>query len=150
MFKFHFLLIIWLGFGSICCGQTLLFHQNRHRTVLYKEGDVISFRIKNNKSKITRKIRGFEDSLIVFQDFKINPDKITHFYVNKSLIRQTRKIIYAGVGYPLLELINFGVVDQKALTIGGSLIAAGLLVGLLIRHKIKTEGRNKLLIIDFR
>lgn len=148
MFRVYFLLIILLGFGSICLGQTLLFRKNNRHRELYKEGDVISFRIKNNNSKITRKIKGFDDSLIIFQDFKIYPHEITHFYINNYLIRQTRKILFASAGYPLLELINFGVIDQKALMIGGSVLAAGIIVRLLIRHKIEIKGRTKLYIID--
>jgi hypothetical protein len=148
MLKFYFLLIILLGFGSICWGQTLLFRKNNRHRELYKEGDVISFRIKNNKSKITRKIKGFDDSLIVFQDFKVYPHEITHFYINKSL-KKGSKILFVGVGYPIIEFINFGVIDKKAMMIGFSSIAAGLLVRLLIRNKIEIKGRTKLSVIEY-
>lgn len=153
--RFYLLLMMLLFYGSICCAQKLLFHKNRHRQALYKQGDVISFRLKKDKSKITRQIRGFEDSLIVFEDLKVNPNQITHLYVDaKTKIWYFLKYKYekifliAGVGYPLLELINQGEVSKETLMIGGPLIAAGLLARWLISDKIKIRGRRKLLITD--
>jgi hypothetical protein len=144
-----------LGFGSICWAQNLLFHKNRHRQALYKQGDVISFKLKNDKSKIAGQIRDFEDSLIVFQGFKVNPNEITHLYVDSKtkvwyILRYKYEKIFliAGVGYTLLELINQGEMDKETLIVSGSLISAGLLARWLISDKIKIKGRRRLLIID--
>lgn len=153
--KFYFLLTILLGSYSICWGQKLLFHKNRYRQALYKAGDIISFRLKNDKSKITGQITGFDDSLIVFQDFKVNPKAITHLYVDSKtkmwyLLRYKYEKIFliAGLGYPLLEFVNHGELSKATLIIGGSLIAAGLLARCLIGDKIKIKGARTLLIID--
>lgn len=156
MLKLYFLTIIFLlGLSSICYGQKLLFHKKRHREALYKEGDVISFNLRNDKSKITGQIRGFEDSLVVFSGFKINPKEITHLYVDDKTkkwyifrYKYEKIFLIAGVGYPLLELINNGEVDKEILIIGGSLITTGLLAKWLISNKIKIKGRRRLLIID--
>lgn len=155
MIKFCFLLIMLLGFCSICWAQKLVFHKNRNRQALYEEGDIISFRLKNEKSKTTGQIRGFEDSLIVFQSFKVNPKDITHLYVDSKtkvwyILRYKYEKIFliAGFGYPLLELVNQGEVDKEALVIGGSLVVAGLLARWLIDDKIKIKRRRRLLIID--
>lgn len=155
MLKFCFLLIMLLGFGAICWGQKLLFQKNRNRQALYKEGDVISFRLKNDKSKITGQIIGFQDSIIAFQGFKVDPNKITHLYVDSKtkvwyILRYKYEKIFliAGIGYPLLELVNQGEVEKETLIIGGSLIVAGMLARWLINDKIKIKGRRRILIIN--
>ncbi len=140
----------------MCRGQKLLFHKNRYRQALYNVGDVISFRLKGEKLKITATIRSFEDSAIVFPNFKVNPRDITHLYVdgktkNWYILRYKyeKMFLIAGVGYPLLELVNQGEVVEETLMIGGSLIAAGLLARWLISDRIKIKGRRRLLIVDY-
>lgn len=150
-------LIVLFGFGPVCSGQKLLFHKNRHREAIYKEGDRISFKLKNNKSKISEQIIGFEDSLIVFQDFKINPRDVSHLYVDdKTKIWYVMRYKYekifliAGIVYPLLELSNEGEVKNETLIVSGSLITAGLLAKWLISDTIKIKQQRKLLIIGRR
>ena len=59
-----------------------MFKKNKNKIAYYKMGDVISFRIKGDKKKITEPIRGVEDSLLVFKYFNLNPKEITHMYVD--------------------------------------------------------------------
>lgn len=155
MYKLFLLLIIQVCFSSICHGQKLLFYKNKNRHVLYKKGDIISFRLINDKSKFTEQIEGFEDSLIVFQSFKVNPTQITHLYVDSKtkvwyiLRYKYEKIFFiVGFGYPLLEIINQGKIDKETLIVSGSLITAGLLARWLIDDKIRIKGRRRLLILD--
>jgi hypothetical protein len=154
MRKFCLSAIAVLGVVSICYGQKLLFHKNRHREAIYKKGDEISFRLKNDKSKITGQIIGFEDSVIVFPGFKINPRRISHLYVDSKTkiwyilrYKYERIFLIAGTGYPLLELVNHGEIEKETLIISGSLITAGLLARWLISDKIKIKGRRRLVII---
>ena len=144
-----------VGFNAVCWGQKLLFHKNRNRQAMYKAGDVISFRVKGDNTKVTGQIRGFEDSLIVFPGFKINPQTITHLYVDDKtkvwyVLRYKYEKIFliAGLGYPLLELINQGEVDDETLVVSGALITAGLLERWLIDDKIKIKGRRRLIILE--
>ena len=153
--KLLLLLIILLSFSSVCSGQKLLFYKNKHRQALYKMGDIISFRLKNDKSKFTEQIEGFEDSLIVFQNLKINPTQITHLYVDSKikdwyiLRYKYEKIFFiAGFGYPLLELANQGEIHKETLAVGGSLITAGLITRWLIDDKIRIKGRRRLLVTN--
>jgi len=155
MRKFCFSALVFVGLASNCYGQKLLFHKNRYRQATYKEGDRISFRLKNDKSKITGQIIGFEDSLIVFHGFKINPDQISHLYVDSKTkiwyvmrYKYEKIFLIAGIGYSFLELVNEGEVDKETLIISGSLITAGLLAKWLISDKIRIKGRRRLLIID--
>jgi hypothetical protein len=117
-------------------------------------GETISFRLKGDRAKFTRRIIGFEDGLIIFRDFDVDPKEISHLYVDKK----TRtwyifkyKYQYAlpmlGAELILLELINIGKLSQEDLVLGGSLMVAGLLAKLLISKKIKIKGKRKLLII---
>ena len=145
----------FVGFNAVCWGQKLLFHKNRNRQAMYKAGDVISFRVKGDNTKVTGQIRGFEDSLIVFPGFKINPQTITHLYVDDKtkvwyVLRYKYEKIFliAGLGYPLLELINQGEVDDETLVVSGALITAGLLERWLIDDKIKIKGRRRLIILE--
>jgi hypothetical protein len=154
MIKFSSIFIILFSFYSWCYGQKLLFHKNRHREALYKVGDVISFRVKNSDSKISGQIRSFEDSLIVFQNFKVNPNKITHLYVDSKtknwyILRYKYEKIFliSGIGYLLLDVLNTGELSKETLVISGSLVAAGLLAKWLISDRIRIKGRRKLVII---
>ncbi len=151
--------LIWAAFA--CSGQQLLFHKNRNKEVLYKPADIISFSTKDDHSRMTSQILGFEgDSLIVFQNYKINPRDITCMYVDEKTrgwypLRYNidKLLLIAGVGYPLLEffnerILNGNSVDRNVVRVGGFLVGAGLMARLLISEKIKIKGRRKLLIID--
>ncbi len=137
-----------------CPAQKLLFHKNRHQEVSYEIGDKISFRVKGSRDKITRQITRFQDSLILFRDYQVNPDSISHLYVdNKTKIwyimryKYEKLFLIAGIGYPLIDAINTGELDSTTLIIGGSLIGAGLLARWLIRDTIKIRGKRKLEIV---
>ena len=69
--------------GSAPAQEMLMFKKNKHRQAYYRAGDVISFRIKGERRKITDVIRDFEDSVIVFKDYSINLKQITHLYVDQ-------------------------------------------------------------------
>jgi hypothetical protein len=113
MLKLYLIISALILFSSIVSGQKLLFHKNRYRQALYKIGDEVSFRMNNDRTKVTERIIGFEDSLIVFQSFKVNPSKITHLYVDSKtkgwyILRYKYKRIFiiAGFGYLLLDAAN--------------------------------------------
>ncbi|MEJ0055831.1 MAG: hypothetical protein WDN75_09395 [Bacteroidota bacterium] len=109
---------------------------------------------KAHPSKITDQVRGFEDSLIVFQFYKVNPKEITDLYVdNKTRVWFAVRYKYEkvfpmiGVGYILLDWINTGEVSGETAIIGGSLVGAGILARVLISRKMKIKGRRKLEIL---
>jgi hypothetical protein len=132
----------------------LLFSKKSYRQAIYRVGDVISFRVKAEQQKIRGQIIGFEDSLIVFRNYKINPKEITHLYVDKKTIswyilryKYSRILLFSGAGYLLLDTLNTGELKEETLIISGSLIGAGLLAQLLISKKMKIRGRRKLIIV---
>ena len=147
------LTILILHSVSVCFGQKLLVHESWHREAIYKVGDEISIWIKNNESMFTATITGFQDSLIVFHDDTVHVSQITHVFVDKKIRRWyfmkykwEKLFLYLGIGYPLLELVNHGSVDKETLIIGGSMVVAGLLARKLISHRIKIEGKRKVVI----
>lgn len=161
MLRFTSLLFAVFYFSAMaCCSQHLLFHKNQNKEVLYTVGDMISFSTREDDSKMRSRILGFEgDSLIVFQNYTINPASITTLYVDEKVrglfalrFNIDKLLIRAGFGYTLLELINQGLINRNgvstdAVITGVSLVAAGLIAKAVIGKRIKIKGRTKLLII---
>ena len=154
------IIIIFVWTAHHCRGQQLLFHKSRNKEAIYKIGDIISFSTKEDDSRLTSQILGFEgDTLIVFQNYTINPRSITCLYADEKtmgwypLRYKIDKILFiAGAGYPLLEVINEGLihrsrVDPEVFVVGGSLVGASFLAKWLISEKIRIKGRRKLLIV---
>jgi hypothetical protein len=157
MCKLYNLLLIFLMTTISCPGQQriLLFRNNRHRTALYKTGDQLTFRLKNDNNKYSFQIIDIEDSLIVFKNYKISPLQISHLYADdKTKIWYIMKYKYgnilllAGTGYLFVSLINRGEIEKETMAICGSLIAAGVLAKLIIGNKIKIKGKRKLVIVS--
>lgn len=132
-----------------------MFQKNRGRTAFYKKGDLISFRLHKDKTKYTFQILGFEDSVFVVSNYKINPKEISHLYVDeKTRIWYVFKYKYekifflAGVGYFLASVINEKTLTKEAATISGSLGGAAILARLLVNNKIRIKGKKRLVILD--
>lgn len=151
-------LIVWFllaGLTIPCLGQKfLLFHKNRFKHAKYKVGDMISFSIKDDKQKHTFRIKGFEDSLIVFNSYKINPNDITHMYLDDKTrvwyilrYKYSRAFLIGGMGYFAIDAINSGEISPNTLLIGGSLISAGIIAKIIFRERISIKGKRRLLIV---
>lgn len=132
----------------------LLFHKNRYREAHYVVSDVITFRLKGERRKIKAEIVGFEDSLIVFNGFKINPGHITDLYVDPKTqiwyamrFKYARLCFIAGAGYMLIDLANYGDLQESTVMVGTTLIAAGVIAQTLVSRRIKIKGRRRLQII---
>lgn len=152
----YFLLALLLCFlCGDCVGQkSLLFTKNWRKQAIYKTGDVISFCVKVDPKKITDQIIGFEDSLIVFKNYKVNPKEITHMYVDKQTgtwyflkYKYEKLLLFTGIGYLVIDGFNNKEFSEETLIISGSLIGAGLLARWLISKKIKIKGSRKLVIM---
>lgn len=148
--------LIFILFSLLTNGssQSLLFKKNSYRKEYYKAGETITFRLKGERTKYKRQILGFQDSLIVFQDFKVNPEGISHFYVDKKTrmwyilkYKYQGVLPIIGIGVLLLDVVNTAEFRKETLVFSGSLIAAGILAKLLISKKIKIKGQRKLLIV---
>lgn len=149
------LYVFLLVFNTHGFGQKLLFYKKSYRQAYYKTNDVISFRLQGSREKITGKIKGFEDSLIVFEGRKVDPRQISHLYVDAKTktwyilrYKYEKIFMFAGITWLVTDLVNSGQVSPKTLVISGSLIGASLLARLLISDSMKIKGKRKLLIVD--
>lgn len=155
MNKCFLLALALCSFCEDCIGQkSLLFNKNWRKQAIYSTGDVISFQVKADPRKITDQILGFEDSLIVFRNYKINPNEITSMYLDKKTstwyflkYKYEKLLLFTGIGYLLIDGFNNKEFTKETLIISGSLIGAGLLARCLISKKIKIKGSRKLVIM---
>ena len=134
--------------------EMLMFKKNKRRQAYYQAGDEISFRLKGDRRKITDVIRDFEDSLIVFRNYMVNPKEITHLYVDEKTnvwyvlrYKYERLFFFAGGGYLLLDVLNTGQLTEETAVISGCLIGAGILARALISDAIRIKGRKRLYIL---
>jgi hypothetical protein len=149
------LTILLVTLSTTMFAQTfLLFHKNRYREAHYVPGDVITFRVKGDRKKIKSEIIGFEDSLIVFNGFKVRPKDITDLYVDPKTqiwyavrFKYARMFLIAGAGYMLIDLANYGDMRQNTVVVGTTLIAAGVIAQILVSRKMRIKGRRRLQII---
>ena len=151
--KFYFTIaLLPLFFDGF--SQKLLFHKNRYKEVFYQVGDIFTFNLKGDNSKIIAQIRGFEGKFIVFANFKLNPEEVSHIYVDHKtktwfILRYKYKSVLPliGFGYALLDFINTGSLSQETAIISSIFIAAGLLAKIAISDKIRIKGKRKLVVI---
>lgn len=152
-------LVVWLlfsGVSTFCIGQqSLLFQKNRFKYTKYNVGDVISFRVKDDERKHTFQIRGFEDTVIVFNNYRINPKEITHMYLDDKTrvwyilrYKYSKLLLIGGVGYFAIDAFNSGEISSNSALVGGSLVSAGILAGVLFKDRIRIKGRKRLVIVD--
>src|SRR6187551_2727204 len=113
MIRSLMLLLLFFASSHCYCQSLLMFKKNKNKIAYYKMGDVISFRIKGDKKKITEPIRGVEDSLLVFKYFNLNPKEITHMYVDEKTkvwfflkYKYEKLFLFAGTGYLILDVLN--------------------------------------------
>ncbi len=150
-------LLLWASCQPILAQNSQLYLRDDrrvNRTALYQVGEEISFWVEGHDQMVTRVIRNFTDSLIVFDDYRIAIDDISHWYVDDKVrswyILRYKTIILpiAGAGYILIDGFNTRELAPSALLIGGSLIAGGFLLKWIIGNRIRIRGSTKVSIIS--
>ena len=150
MIKWIFSSLLLFIITTRCCSQrTLLMLQkkNKNKIVYYQPGDIISFRIKDYKSKIEGEILGFEDSVIVFKGAKrVHVNEIASFCIDEKTkwwIRfKPAQLLLLGGSVYLIVILNTGELSRETLMISGVSIGAGLLAKLFITNQIKNKRKN--------
>lgn len=136
-------------------GESLLyFRKNGHREAVYGVGDALSFTVKGSPDKFSERIRGFEDSLLVFDTYKLNVKQISALYVDDKtkiwfILRYKYEKLFllaGGLFFPL-NTFNTREFQPKALAVSGALLGAGLLAHLLVSQKLRIKGKRRLLVL---
>lgn len=144
--------ILYLN-SSLFGQKSLLFIKNDSRYATYRIGEVVSFDIAGSKQRITQKIEGFEDSLIVFHTFKLPVSDISALYVDEKTKRwyplrfKYQKILpIAGAQYLVADAVVSQKLRPNTLLISGILFGGGLLARKLISNRITVKGKRRLVI----
>ena len=165
MLKYYTVIVLFLATTSLCAGQAfvyakgqsfLYFRKNGHREAVYAAGDKLTFELKDAKAKVTDRLIGFEDSLLVFQSYKLKPSEISALYIDEKTkiwfvfrYKYEKVFFLAGSLFLPISVINTGKVEPKALAVSGVLLGAGLLARWLVSKKLRIKGKRKLLIISY-
>lgn len=165
MLRYYAFCCLFLASPFRCAGQAfsyapgqhfLHFQKNRHRQAVYTTGEVLTFELNGSKAKISDRIQGFEDSLLVFSSYKVNPQDITALYVDEKTkiwfifrYKYEKAFFLAGALFLPLDIVNSGQVAPQAATISGALLGASLLAHWLISDKLQIKGKRKLRVIAY-
>lgn len=165
MLKYYTVIVLFFANTLLCAGQNfihakgqsfLYFKKNGHREAVYAVGDKLTFELKATKAKVIDRIIGFEDSLLVFQSYKLNPSQISALYVDEKTkiwfifrYKYEKAFFLAGSLFLPISIINTGRVEPKALVVSGALLGAGLLAKWLVSNKLRIKGKRKLLVISY-
>jgi hypothetical protein len=151
-FALGFLLFISLADCFSQRSLLMLQKKNKNKTVYYKAGDVISFKIIGNRFKTKGEIVELKDSVIVFKGYEVPINKIFCLYIDEKTrwwlrYKIAQLSLIAGTGYLVLDVINTGELKKETLIVSGTVIGVGLLAKLLISNKIKIRGKTKLRVL---
>src|SRR5688572_27860439 len=86
-YKNFFLGLLFIFMNISCFGQQnflMLQKRNKNKNAYYKPGDIISFRVKGDRSKISGEILEFKDSLIVVNGLKVTVNEIDRLYIDEK------------------------------------------------------------------
>ena len=139
--------------ASVFSQKSLLFIKNDSRYATYRVGENVSFSVLGSKQRITQKIKGFEDSLIVFHTFKLPVKDISALFVDEKTKRwyplrfkYDELLPIAGAGYLIADALVSRKIKPNTLLISGLLFGGGLLARKLIGDRITVKGKRKLVI----
>ena len=131
----------------------LMFEKSPNRRAFYYPGDEISLQLRGDRSKFTGRIQELQDSVILFEHYRIRVSDITHIYQDRKQNWYTLRhkispmLLIAGSGYLVLDVVNSREFDKGTLVLSGSLIGAGLLAKWLIPTKTRIRGKRRLKIV---
>ena len=72
------LLVHTSGYGQ--ASSFLMFEKSRNRRAFYYPGDEISLQLRGDRSKFTGRIQELQDSVILFEYYRVRVSDVTHIY----------------------------------------------------------------------
>jgi hypothetical protein len=147
-FALGFLLFISLADCFSQRSLLMLQKKNKNKTVYYKAGDVISFKIIGNKFKTKGEIVELKDSVIVFKGYEVPINKIFCLYIDEKTrwwlrYKIAQLSLIAGTGYLGLDVINTGELKKETLIVSVTVIGVGLLGKALDKQQDQDKGKDK-------
>ncbi|MGB3777197.1 MAG: hypothetical protein WA960_02480 [Tunicatimonas sp.] len=139
------------GYGQ--ASSFLMFEKSRNRRAFYYPGDEISLQLRGDRSKFTGRIQELQDSVILFEHYRVRVSDITHIYQDDKQNWYTLRhkispmLLIGGTGYLVLDVVNSREFDRGTLVLSGAMIGAGLLAKWLIPTKTRIRGRRRLKIV---
>ncbi len=139
------------GYGQ--ASSFLMFEKSRNRRAFYYPGDAISLQLRGDRSKFSGRIQELQDSVILFEHYRVRVSDITHIYQDDKQnwypLRHkiSPMLLIAGSGYLVLDVVNSREFNRGTLVLSGAMIGAGLLARWLIPTKTRIRGKRKLKIV---
>ena len=126
------------------------------KRVEIKPGTTIQFRLKGSNQVYKKEILRFEDSAMVFANYKVFLDEINMIKIplNPRLRKYSETIMAAGIILFVADQINNSVIDDNSFSLNRgvsitstAMIAGGFLIRFLQKRKFKIPGKHKLKLI---
>lgn len=138
-------------------GQRFLyFRKNGHREAVYGVGEVVTFELRGTGQKVSDRLVGLEDSLLVFQHYTVSPKAIAALYVDEKTrqwfilrYKYEKLFLLAGALFLPIDLVNSRKIEPRAVEVSGAFLGAALLAHWLISPKLNIKGRRRLVIISY-
>lgn len=153
MYFYKFLLSIVFVFAVIHLAYPqpflILKKEGTFRRSIYQAGDVLSFKLKNDKQRKNLVIKEMYGDTILFAAGPVTVDEIATVYIKNDYRNWNPStysffFIIAGTGYVGLGAINDGKVEQGAWLTSAALVSSGILISLLKRKKVNIRNKIKL------
>ena len=131
-----------------------MFEKSPNRRAFYYPGDELSLQLRGDRHRFTGRIRELQDSVILFEHYRVRVSDITHIYQDDKQNWYTLRhkisplLLIAGSGYLVLDVVNNREFDRGTLFLSGAMIGTGLLAKWLIPTKTRIRGRRRLKIVQ--
>jgi len=142
---------------SVSGQNMLIIHKpGKVKKIIILHKTVISFQLHNDHRKFKKEILSFEDSSIVFDNFKIPVKEISMLKIplNPWLNKNSVILMTAGVVLFAADQLNNSVINDNdpslndgVTIVSGSLVLTGFLLRLVQKRKYKFPGKRKLILI---
>ena len=115
----------------------------RKKRIKFFVGEEITIKLIDDKKKYKVTIQDIKEDVIVVKDTELNIKEIRSITMDNSknntplLQTATTYLPIAGLGYILLDVIDFAALATSTVLIGGTLFVGGLLLNLLKKRKFR-------------
>ena len=153
--KSFLIFVLLIVVVDMTCAQPYLIlrKEGTRRRSVYQKGDILSFRLKNDKQRKNLEIKELYADTIVFKGGPVTIDEIGAVYIkadyrNWNPATYTYFLVIAGTGYAGLAAVNDRKVGANTIATSSALVASGLIIHFLKQRKVKIKNKVKLEILE--